>query len=89
MKKCFECGCVFEEPTTYTEDCTPGGVSEGGSFIQKYDGCPSCGGAFGSVEECVACGEWEYVAYGELTSLGFVCQECASAGLDELEMGEE
>lgn len=89
MYKCFDCGCVFEQPKVYTEDCTPGGVSEGGSFIQKFEECPECGGAFGVVEECVACGEWEYLVYCEFTSMGFVCQECASAGVDELEMEEE
>lgn len=88
MYKCFDCGCVFEQPKTYVEDCTPGGVSEGGSFLQKYDCCPECEGAFGSVEECVACGEWEYLACGEFTSMGFVCCECSNAGVDELEMGD-
>lgn len=77
MYKCFDCGYVFEQPTTYTEDCTPGGVSEGGCFVQKYDGCPACEGAFGSVEECDVCGEWEIVSYGNFDGDAFVCEECS------------
>lgn len=76
MYKCFDCGCVFEQPKTYVEDCTPGGVSEGGSFLQKYDCCPECEGAFGSVEECVICGEWEYVDSGCYDNDGFICENC-------------
>lgn len=76
MYKCFDCGCVFEQPKTYVEDCTPGGVSEGGSFLQKYDCCPECEGAFGSVEECVICGEWGYVDSGCYDNDGFICENC-------------
>lgn len=84
MKKCFECGCVFEEPTTYLEDYTPGETSEFGSFIYKYDGCPQCGEAFGSVEECAICGEWDYIDSGCYNEHGFVCSSCN----EEIEMEE-
>lgn len=85
MYKCFDCGCVFEQPKVYTEDCTPGGVSEGGSFIQKFEECPECGGAFGSAEQCAICGKWECIDCGDPHSeYGFICEDC----LDELEMLE-
>ena len=85
MYKCLDCGCLFEQPSTYTEDCTPGGVFEGGSFIQRYEECPECGGAFGSVEECDVCGEWVYTAYGNpFSPAGFACQLCDDK-LGELE----
>ena len=83
MYKCFDCGCVFEQPKVYIEDCTPGGVSEGGSFLQKYDCCPECEGTFGSVEECTICGEWDYTDVGCYNEHGFVCSVCES----EIEMG--
>lgn len=85
MYKCFDCGCIFEQPKTYVEDCTPGGVSEGGSFLQKYDCCPECEGAFGSVEECVICGEWKYVDSGCYDNDGFICENCnAEIDLEEM-----
>lgn len=77
MKKCFDCGYVFDEPTTYTEDLTPGEGFEGGSFINKYDGCPVCSGAFGSADECAYCCEWDYTCEGHYDGEGFVCQHCA------------
>lgn len=46
MFKCIECGYVFEEPKNYSEDLTPGGVFEGGSFIKHYKGCPKCQGEY-------------------------------------------
>ena len=46
MYYCKECDYVFEEPKKYTEDRTPGGAFEGGSFIEYFEGCPICGGAF-------------------------------------------
>lgn len=84
MYKCFDCGCLFEQPSTYTEDCTPGGVSEGGIFIQRYDECPECGGAFGSVEECCICEEWDYIDSGCYEEPGFICSSCN----EEIEMEE-
>ena len=89
MYKCYDCGCEFDQAETYAEDCTPGGTSEGGSFIRKYQGCPQCGGEFGSGEECAICGEWEYYAYGDpFSPAGFVCQGCSDE-LDELEALED
>lgn len=62
MYKCLDCGLVFEEPKKYSEDCTPGGAFEGGSFIQYFCGCPWCAGAFEEVSECSNCGEY-YTGY--------------------------
>lgn len=42
MYKCIECGLVFENAKLYSEDRTPGGAFEGGSFIEKWYGCPHC-----------------------------------------------
>ena len=56
MYKCDECGYVFDEPKTYSEDLTPGLAFEGGSFIKEYEGCPLCEGQFHEIveeeEEC-------------------------------------
>ena len=51
LYRCLECGEVFEEPSTYSEDRTPGGVNEGGSFIYHYKGCPVCEGSYEEIEE--------------------------------------
>lgn len=58
MKRCLECGFLFEEPKEYDEDLTPGGAFEGGSFVRKYTGCPICGGAYNNLEQCECCGEY-------------------------------
>ena len=51
MYKCQECGCVFDEPEKFAEDCTPGGAFEGGSFINYWEGCPNCAGDFEEYDE--------------------------------------
>lgn len=55
---CNECELVFSEPKVYSEDRTPGGVFEGGSFIETYKGCPSCGGNYDEAMECQRCEEY-------------------------------
>lgn len=76
MFKCFDCGLVFEESKTYSEDRTPGGVFEGGSFIEHYEGCPNCSGAFDEASECDICGEFVYSRYLNNTDDGEVCDFC-------------
>lgn len=51
MYRCEDCGYVFEEPKLYSEDRTPGGAFEGGSFIERWVGCPFCSGEFEEFEE--------------------------------------
>lgn len=51
MKRCLECGFLFEEPKEYDEDLTPGGAFEGGSFIRKFKGCPICEGSYEEIKE--------------------------------------
>ena len=51
MVICDDCELVFDEPKEFVEDRTPGGVSEGGSFLYHYIGCPNCGGMFEVYEE--------------------------------------
>lgn len=62
MFKCNDCDLVFEEPKEYTEDRTPGGAFEGGSFIYRWTGCPNCGGNYEEYEE-VEEDEYEYDSY--------------------------
>lgn len=83
MYKCFDCGLVFEEPKRYSEDRTPGGVFEGGSFIEHYDGCPNCSGAFEEAKECDGCGEFVYVSSLMATDDGEFCDDCYDEGIDE------
>lgn len=58
MYICKDCGLIFSEPKHYSEDRTPGGVCEGGSFIEHYEGCPACAGAFDDAQMCQRCSEW-------------------------------
>lgn len=51
MYYCKECDYVFEEPKKYSEDRTPEGAFEGGSFIEYFEGCPICGGGFVEYDE--------------------------------------
>ena len=50
MYKCRECNHEFIEPKEYSEDCTPSGVFESGSFIRIYSGCPLCSGNYEEIE---------------------------------------
>lgn len=58
MYICSDCGLIFSEPKHYSEDRTPGGAFEGGSFIEHYTGCPACSGAYEEAYECQRCGEY-------------------------------
>lgn len=85
MYKCYDCGYVFEEPKEYSEDRTPGGVFEGGSFIEHYTGCPSCSGAYDEVVECDGCGEFVYRSSLTATDDGEYCDLC----MEEMEEDED
>ena len=82
MYKCSECGEIFDEPKKYSEDRTPGGSFEGGSFIEHFLGCPICSGTFDEVEECSICGEYKFPE--DLTDTtgmingdcGYCCEQC-------------
>jgi hypothetical protein len=50
MYICKDCKHVFETPKKYSE--------EGGSFINHYEGCPICAGAFEEAVECPVCNEY-------------------------------
>jgi rubredoxin len=58
MYKCLDCGHIFDEPKQYSEDRTPGGAFDGGSFIEHYTGCPFCGGSFTTAMKCQGCDEY-------------------------------
>ncbi len=76
MYKCLDCGYVFEEPRTYTEDRTPGGVFEGGNFIELYEGCPKCSGGYEEVVECDDCGEFLTFEEAESRDKRNYCLNC-------------
>ena len=86
MYKCLDCGHIFEEPKQYSEDRTPGGAFEGGSFIEYYTGCPVCSGAYEEAKQCEICGE--YFTDDELTDTteyinggcGDCCEQCIEDG---------
>lgn len=77
MYKCCECGCIFEEPKIYSDDCTPGGAFEGGSFINYYYMCPNCGGNYDEALECSCCNELFTKDEGVCDEEdNFYCNEC-------------
>ena len=82
MYKCYECGLEFDQPKTYSEDYTPGGAFESGSFCCKYTGCPNCEGRFGELIECDSCGEKIFLEDIFCTPNGYVCSECEEAEND-------
>ena len=61
---CLDCGCIFEEPESYTEthglDYPP---------YEEYCGCPSCGGGYTETYICDCCGSFietdTYVQIGD------------------------
>lgn len=78
MYKCLDCGFDFEEPKRYSEDYTPGGAFEGGSFMRYFEGCPICAGAFEEATEC-ECGEY-FIGYEEK------CENCLELEAEEAEL---
>ena len=62
MYKCADCGYMFDEGITYTED-----------YGEQKEGCPRCGGYFEETVRCDECGE--QFLEEELTS--GLCEECA------------
>lgn len=92
MYKCLDCGAVFENPKEYAEDRTPGGANEGGSFIERYKGCPQCSGAYEEAKQCEICGEYftddELQDTTEMVNggLGMCCEGCIDDG-DMVEIG--
>lgn len=90
MYKCLGCGHIFEEPKQYSEDRTPGGACEGGSFIEHYTGCPVCSGAYEEAKQCEICGE--YFTSDELTDtteyINGGCGDCCEQCIEDGEMVE-
>lgn len=85
MYKCYECGYVFSTPIEFTEDQTPGGAFEGGSFLQRFTGCPKCQGAYGEATQCDFCGEWDFIDNIASTSFGDLCNLCYDEMSESLE----
>lgn len=78
MYICKECNSIFNIPQKYSEDKTPGGVNEGGMFIDYYFGCPYCGGNYDDVEECYVCNKTILKKDGLYIEDIFLCEECFS-----------
>ena len=76
MYKCQDCLEVFDEPRKYSEDCTPGGSFEGGSFMRYFKGCPYCAGHYEDADECDNCGKVIFTTDGELIDGKFICKDC-------------
>lgn len=85
MYKCLECGYIFDEPKKVSEDLTPGGVFEGGSFINEYHVCPRCNGAYDDVRVCNCCGDLFTYDEGTIRNYKFYCYKC----LDEFDSEED
>lgn len=83
MYKCYDCGYVFDTPKHCSEDRTPGGAFEGGSFIERWDGCPKCEGAFDEVIECDGCGEFFLREELRSNEDGSFCDMCYEEDYDE------
>ena len=90
MYKCKDCGLIFDEPKEYSEDCTPGGAFEGGSFINRFSGCPNCSGAYDDAKEWEICGEYfleeELEDTTEMINGG--CGYCCSQCIEDNDMSE-
>lgn len=76
MYKCYDCYKEFEEPIKVSEDKTPGGVFEGGSFIHTYDASPCCQASFGEAIECDSCGEFYFREDLIPVEGEYLCQFC-------------
>lgn len=90
MNKCKDCGLIFDEPKEYSEDRTPGGAFEGGSFIEYFTGCPYCSGAYEEAKECEICGNYftddELKDTTEMINGG--CGYCCSQCIEDNDMSE-
>ena len=89
MFKCRDCGYIFEEPKHYSEDRTPGGVFEGGSFIEHYTGCPLCAGAYDEAIECDSCNEFFFREQLESNENGSFCFMCYQENYPEEDLDEK
>lgn len=75
--KCLECNRIFSETKTVSEDLTPGGAFEGGSFVNHYEVCPYCEeNNYKELEECDRCGFIEIKENGEKIKGQFICEHC-------------
>lgn len=76
MYKCDDCGCVFDEPGTYSETVCV--ISEYNTAEWEYLCCPRCNSyQFDDVWECKICGEYyhEGETYCEDGDKCY-CEEC-------------
>ena len=78
MYKCLECKAVFDEPKLITEDCTPGGVNEGGSFNKIMYVCPICEGEYDFAHKCDICDEYytTFELHYNPDNKSYICDKC-------------
>ena len=71
MYKCIDCGHLFEdgEQAVWYENQ---GECHGVISMERFSGCPVCGGDYDEVHQCKKCGEWH--TEGELYD-GW-CEKC-------------
>ena len=71
MYKCTECRNLFEEgeQAVWYENQ---GECHGVTAMERFSGCPICGGDYYEVHQCKKCGEWH--TEGEL--YGGWCEKC-------------
>lgn len=78
MYKCDDCGCVFDEPSTYRDEiCVIDPVSKNTAY-DEYPCCPRCNSyQFDEVWECEICGEYyhEGETYCETVDKCY-CKDC-------------
>jgi DNA-directed RNA polymerase subunit RPC12/RpoP len=80
MYVCLDCGKIFESPKNYVE-------SHGldGPPYERWQGCPSCSGAYAEAHECGECGHWITGEYIKTSSGQRICENCYNT----MELGDE
>jgi hypothetical protein len=80
MFVCLDCGRIFSTPKHYVEshglDAPP---------YERWEGCPSCGGAYAKAHECDECGRWITGEYIKTASGKRICENCH----DTYDLGDE
>ena len=77
MFRCDECDRDFPQPRIYGDNQ---GECFGDTAVEKYLGCPYCGGGFYRREACAVCGE----LCGEDELISGICGDCGAAVLCQL-----
>lgn len=71
MNVCLDCRHLFEVSKHYTE--THGLETPP---YEKWNGCPSCGGAYDEAHECSCCPDYIVGEYVETVNGDKICENC-------------